>query len=231
MPSPFAQSSYQVRFEWGSAGLARLARADVIIVVDVLRFSSTMADVVTTDRRITLAEAAEFSKNGGSVTATASTLSAQSAGNAEPWEPTVLLGSIRNASAVARAAMTIQERRAARTSVAVIAAGELTPSGEVRFAVEDQLGAGAIIAALTDLGIDHVSPEAVVAGESFRALRRALRHLLGASGSARELADGVPSTQHMQAAGVRPATIDEAAELDGSDTVPQLSGDIFVPFE
>ncbi|PZO55635.1 MAG: phosphosulfolactate phosphohydrolase, partial [Leifsonia xyli] len=46
MPSPFDQSTYQVRLDWGGAGLARLAAADVVVVVDVLRFSSIVIDAV-----------------------------------------------------------------------------------------------------------------------------------------------------------------------------------------
>ena len=41
-PDAFDQSTYQVRLEWGIEGLARLAPADVIVVVDVLRFSTTV---------------------------------------------------------------------------------------------------------------------------------------------------------------------------------------------
>ena len=43
---PFDQSTYQVRLDWGVDGLDRLAPADVVVVVDVLRFSSTVADAV-----------------------------------------------------------------------------------------------------------------------------------------------------------------------------------------
>ncbi|HWU28708.1 MAG TPA: phosphosulfolactate phosphohydrolase, partial [Microbacterium sp.] len=128
------------------------------------------------------------------------------------------------------AVMTLQERRAERTSVTVIAAGERTPAGDLRFAVEDQLGAGAVIAALTDLGIDHSSPDAAVAAEAFRALRRALRHLLSASGSGRELVDGVASTARMVEAGIRPATTEEAAEPDAVDAVPMLRDGSFERF-
>lgn len=211
MPSPFDQSTYQVRHEWGAEGVRRLEPADVVVVVDVLRFSSTMADVTGSVPPIALADARLWSSNG-----------ADAAAAAQREGTTVLLGGIRNAAAVARAVLAVQERRAGRTSVAVIAAGERAPHGTLRFAVEDQLGAGAVIDALTSVGIDHCSPEAAAAGESFRALRPALRHLLSASGSGRELAIGVPSTARMIDRGIRPATVEEAAELDASDGVPEL---------
>ena len=218
MPQPFDQSAYQVRFDWGIPGLERLAAADIVVVVDVLRFSSTLPDAVASGVEVELADAVEWSSNGAAVVTAAS--------DAE----TVLVGGLRNASAVARAVMAIQDRRQQRTSVAVIAAGELTPDGGLRFAIEDQLGAGAIIAALGDLGIDHTSPEAAVAAESARGLRRALRHLLSASGSGRELVDGVASTARMEASGIVPATTAAAAELDAVDVVPVLRDGRFVAF-
>ncbi len=72
----------------------------------------------------------------------------------------VLLGCLRNAAAVADAVLAEQTRRAgARTSIAVIASrrAHCADSSEVRFAVEDQLGAGAVIDALGALGIDHIA--------------------------------------------------------------------------
>lgn len=217
MPTPFDQSTYQVRLDWGVEGLGRLAPADVVVVVDVLRFSSTVADAVASGATVSLADAGEWSRNGAAVAAAAE-------------GATVLLGSVRNAGAVARAIAVEQERRQARTSVAVIAAGELDSAGGLRFAVEDHLGAGAVIAALTDLGIDHTAPDAAVAAEGFRALRRALRHILSASGSAREIADGVPATDRMTAAGLTPTTAADAAELDAIDAVPVLRDGVFVAF-
>ncbi|WP_435742848.1 2-phosphosulfolactate phosphatase [Microbacterium sp. PMB16] len=225
MPSPFDQSTYQVRLDWGIAGLARLAPADIVVVVDVLRFSSTLADAVAAGSEIELADAVEWSSNGAAVVSAASASAV-----AANIETTVFVGGIRNASAVARAVQTVQEQRQARTSVAIIAAGEVDPAGGLRFAVEDQLGAGAIIAALTDLGIDHTAPDAAVAAEGFRALRRALRHLLSASGSARELEIGVPSTARMAASGVVPASTTDAAALDAVDAVPVLRDGRFTRF-
>ena len=228
MPSPFDQSFYQIRCEWGADGLARLAGAapDIVVVVDVLRFSTTVTDAVGRGESVTLDEAAHaVSINGAAVAAAASDLRPA---------PLVLLGCLRNASAVARAVLAEQERRGARTSVAVIAAGELPSTGSgsrdssasgdgsarggPRFAVEDLLGAGAIIDALAELGLDHSSPEAATACEAFRGLRRATRHLLAASGSGRELLDRDARAEVLN-----------AAEVDASDAVPILRGGIFDP--
>ncbi|KJL47504.1 2-phosphosulfolactate phosphatase [Microbacterium hydrocarbonoxydans] len=217
MGSPFDQSTYQVRFEWGTGGLARLAPADVVVVVDVLRFSSTVPDAVASGAAVSLADAQEWSSNGAAVAAAAG-------------DAVVLVGGLRNAAATARAIQVEQERRQQRTSVAVIAAGEKAADGTLRFAVEDQLGAGAVIAALTDLGIDHTAPDAAVAAEGFRALKGALRHLLTASGSARELEIGVASTARMAESGIVPASVAEAASLDSSEVVPMLRDGLFVPF-
>lgn len=211
MPSAFDQSVYQVRLEWGVAGLERLAPSDVVVVVDVLRFSSTVIDAVASGAEVDLRRAQEWSRNGAAVAAAAARTPA-----------TVLVGGIRNASAVARAVQVLQEQRQARTSVAVIAAGETDAAGVLRFAVEDQLGAGAIVAALSALGIDHTAPDAAVAAEGAQALRRAFGHLLSASGSGRELAAGLPATAKMLEAGLTPSTVADAAVLDATDAVPVL---------
>ena len=44
MTTWFEQDGYQVRFDWGQDGAARAgARGDVVVVVDTLRFSTTVA--------------------------------------------------------------------------------------------------------------------------------------------------------------------------------------------
>jgi 2-phosphosulfolactate phosphatase len=104
----------------------------------------------------------------------------------------------------------------------VIAAGELAgrePEAPLRFAVEDQLGAGAVVDALGALGIDHTSPEAAAAGESFRGLRSAVRHLLTASGSGQELLDR----------GSRDEVLNAAA-VDAAKLVPVLRDGAFVAY-
>ena len=136
--------------------------------------------------------------------------------------PTVFLGALRNAAAVARAALAEQTRRGARTSIAVIAAGELAgrePGARLRFAVEDLLGAGAVIDALGALGVDHTSPEAAAACEAFRGLRGAARHLLTASGSGQQLIER----------GARDEVL-AAAAADVSASVPVLRAGAFVAY-
>ncbi len=175
------QSTYQVRAEWGVAGLRRLAPADIVVVVDALRFTTAVTDRVAAGGVVPLDDAAHAVSINGAVVAEA----------AAETGAIVLAGSLRNAKAVADAVLSIQQERGARTSIAVIACGERVArdSADVRFAVEDQLAAGAIISALSDLGIDHTSPEAAVMGEGARALGRACVHLFLASGSGRELVE------------------------------------------
>lgn len=98
-------------------------------------------------------------------------------------EATVLLGSLRNATATAQAVLDEQVARGGRTAINLVLAGD-----EGRFAVEDYLAAGAIGDALSARGIDHTAPDVAVATEGFRPLGRALKHLLSASASGLELA-------------------------------------------
>ncbi|KRA25611.1 phosphosulfolactate phosphohydrolase [Microbacterium sp. Root61] len=208
---PFDQSRYQVRLEWGTEGLARLAPADVVVVVDVLRFSTTVTDAAARGESVPLDESAHAVSINGAVVA------AQAAASGA----VVMLGSLRNASAVAEAILAEQQRRGERTSVAVIACGERADRADstaLRFAVEDQLGAGAVIDALAVRGIDHSSPEAAVACEGFRGLRAAVRHLLTASGSGQELIER----------NLRPDVL-AAAEVDATDAVPVLRDGVFCP--
>ncbi|KTS12860.1 MULTISPECIES: 2-phosphosulfolactate phosphatase [Microbacterium] len=204
-PTPHAQANYQVRLDWGRPGLDRLAPADVVILVQTLGLS---ADALTA------IEAGATLPVEGLPTAA---LVRAAAGDAAE----VLVGGIRNARAVADRVLEIQTARAARTSIALIAVGYPDgPDAEtLRFAVDDLLGAGAVIAALGDLGIDHASPDAALAGEGYRALRGAARHLLSASGTGRSLtdagrADVVQAAAARDAASVVPTLIDDAFRAD-----------------
>lgn len=206
--SPFDQHRYQVRHEWGVDGLLRLAPADIVVVVDVLGCSSEVIEAVARGERISLEAHHDGPRNGAAVAEAATRTGA-----------VVMIGALRNASAVAAAVLAEQRRRGIRTSIAIVAAGERVSRDEgapVRFAVEDQLGAGAVVDALVALGVDHTSPEAAAAGEAFRGLRGAARHLLTASGSGQELL----------AAG-RGDEVLSAAAVDAASVVPVLRGGAF----
>jgi 2-phosphosulfolactate phosphatase len=125
----------------------------------------------------------------------------------------VLAGCLRNATAIARW-LEHHGFSTADRPAAIVAAGEHWPGGEPRPALEDLLGAGAIIAALTPQA--GRSPEAAAAEALWRACR----------GRAREFLAGCTSGLELTAAGyVTDITL--AAEHDAQDTVPLLSGRAF----
>ena len=105
----------------------------------------------------------------------------------------VVLGSIQNRSALADWALQRQGDLGDRFTIAVIAAGEPRADGSLRFAVEDLLGAGAVIDALADVGIDYCSPESAAASAAFTGLRNATSHLISSSASGQAL--GRPAVQ------------------------------------
>jgi 2-phosphosulfolactate phosphatase len=112
-------------------------------------------------------------------------------------------GCLRNASAVAAAAMAVGG------PVAIVPAGERWPGDTLRVAAEDALGAGAIAAALPP---QARSPEAQLAVVQFAAARdRGLLDVLAATASGLELvADGYG------------ADVELAAALDTSSVAPRL---------
>lgn len=103
-------------------------------------------------------------------------------------------------------------------TLAVVAAGERWPDGSLRPAVEDLWGAGALLAALADLGVGGLSPEAEVARAAFGAVAGDLRGRLHACASGAELAR----------AGFA-ADVDAAAALDTADLVPRLRDGVLAP--
>lgn len=105
---------------------------------------------------------------------------------AEPVPAAARVTALADAAEFARWCLAEQERLGGRFRIAVVAAGATQPDGSLRFAVEDLLGAGALIDAIAELGIDHQSPEAAAAAAAYTGLRNATRHLVNASVSARE---------------------------------------------
>lgn len=128
----------------------------------------------------------------------------------------VCLGAcLRNATAVAS---WIGDRRprGAKT-VAVIAAGERWPGGELRPAAEDAWGAGAVIAQLAAHGWSGLSPEAELARAAYESVQGRERELLLDCASGRELVEQ----------GYR-ADVEIAAEVGSSYSVSLLENQRFV---
>jgi len=125
----------------------------------------------------------------------------------------VLAGCLRNATAVARWLRDHDFGRPGRPA-AIIAAGERWPAGELRPALEDLLGAGAIIAALGRPRA--LSPEAAAARAAWRVQRRDIADVI------RRCASG----QELIAAG-HAADVDLAARHDAQATVPLLTAGAF----
>ncbi|HEY6538858.1 MAG TPA: 2-phosphosulfolactate phosphatase [Candidatus Dormibacteraeota bacterium] len=208
------QAGYTVRFGWGPVGAAVLAPgSDVIIVVDVITFSTAVAVAVERGCLVyphawdPVAARARAEELGARVAVSRSAVSEQepyslspgslsrapagqalvlpspngSAISAElaPGPALVLAGSLRNAFAVARLA-----RRQGQV-ISIVAAGERWADGGLDLALEDMIGAGAIIDGLRRR---RRSPEAAAAAAVFRQARhQGLRQVLRECVSGREM--------------------------------------------
>jgi len=133
---------------------------------------------------------------------------------------TIVAGCLRNARAVAA---WLAPQVVAGRSVAVIAAGERWEQDDsLRPAIEDHLGAGAILAALTELGHDDVlSPEARSAADLFVAVADA--------GRLDAFMHDCVGGRELVAKGFAAADVDVAAQVDASTTVPVLVDGAFAP--
>ncbi|TDC45765.1 hypothetical protein E1212_28315 [Jiangella ureilytica] len=128
-------------------------------------------------------------------------------------EVAVVAGCLRNAAAVGRW-LTASGYGTADRPVAVIPAGEAWPDGRLRPALEDLLGAGAIVAAMTSADPSPEARAAHAAVDAVGDLPAALRECA----SGRELIDdGFPEDVAI------------AAERDVTDVVPVLTGGAFSP--
>ncbi len=199
--------------EWGLSGVSALKpKADVFIVVDVLSFS-TCVDVACAngasvfpfpihDREAAAKEAKRLgaklagkrSDPDAEFSLSAPTLQSIQAGTRlllpSPngshisflaGDKTVFAGCLRNASVVAAAAT----RLAGNGTLAIIPAGERWNDGSLRPAIEDILGAGAIISELRG----SLSAEAMVARDAFFSARADLADRLRTSVSGVELSE------------------------------------------
>ncbi|ANS67303.1 phosphosulfolactate phosphohydrolase-like enzyme [Streptomyces lincolnensis] len=130
----------------------------------------------------------------------------------------VIAASLRNATAVGNW-LAAHGYGTPDHPVAVIAAGERWPDDSLRPALEDLLGAGAVIDTLRrQTGGATLSPEAATAATAFRHTED-IKAALTACASGRELIEGG-----------FPEDVTVAAEFDASPTVPVLTnGEAFTP--
>ncbi|WP_310962940.1 2-phosphosulfolactate phosphatase [Nocardioides terrisoli] len=250
IPRAHRQDLAPIRFGWGLAAANALARdVDVAVVVDVLSFTTTTtvaldagatviplrwrderAEAVAREAGAVLAVGRSTAHDGqvslspagmrrharaGQTIALPSPNGATIARALTDRAATCVAGCLRNAPAVGR---WIHEIGAER--VVVVAAGERWPDDTLRPADEDLWGAGAVLAALHDLGHRAQSVEADTARASYLALGSPewVRAALHRCASGRELADS----------GFK-ADVDVAAEVGASTAVPVLRRDRFEP--
>lgn len=232
-PLLYAQSGYDLRCEWGLAGVLALApHCAAVIIVDVLSFC-TCVDVAVGRGAAVLpfasaepAEAAAFAAQQGAVLASrrgapgAYSLSPASLRGIPAGTRLVLPspnGSTLSLAAAERPVFAGCLRNAAAVARAAAALGKriaVIPAGErwradhtLRPAFEDLLGAGAILSHLPG----RRSPEAEAAVAAYHAARPRLADLLAGCSSGLELS----------AAGYD-EDVRLAAELDVSSCAPRL---------
>jgi 2-phosphosulfolactate phosphatase len=240
------QSGHRVRFDWGPTGAAAIsAGADVAVVVDVLSFTTTLTVAVERGVTVLPfawkdERAAAYADERGATLAVGRLEARQLGGSAVSLSPadlstvtgvdrlvlpspngsticarlasggsTVVGACLRNRTAVA-----VHLHGAGR--VAVVAAGERWPDGSLRPCAEDLWGAGAVLAALVDLGVDDLSPEARLAEAAYRAVEPDLPAALAACAGGLEL----------EAIGFG-ADVEVAARTDVTEVVPLLGDDGF----
>ncbi|HEX8865650.1 MAG TPA: 2-phosphosulfolactate phosphatase [Lentzea sp.] len=175
----FAQEGYRLKLEWGPEGVDVLRGCDVLVVVDVLSFTTSVDLVVGnggqvrpsrwaprkgTLRPASLVDATGLvelpSPNGSNLCALA----------AETGKH-VLAACLRNAAAVAKRAAELGDTIGVipggeRWGITMAGAGE--SFGPLRPCVEDYLGAGAVLAALSEMALPgSASPEAQLAVTAF----------------------------------------------------------------
>ncbi len=236
---PFDQHGFKGRLEWGPAGVRALAgQVDLVVVVDVLSFSTSVTVAIEQGARVMPVGAREGSlidraRALGAILAAADrrapgpSLSPASLERLRKGDLVVLPSPTGGRCAVEAAAagpMVVAGclRNASAVarlvaghggSVAVIAAGEAWEDGSLRPATEDLIGAGAALAGLEPATL---SPEGRSAVAAFRAARSRLRTVLLESASGRELV----------AAGFS-RDVELAADLDATELVAVLVDGVF----
>jgi 2-phosphosulfolactate phosphatase len=234
----FDQSDFPIRCEWGLEAVNRLApTSDVVVIVDIISFTSSVDVAVSRGGRVypyrgSAEGLAEFARSLGAILANSSrkdpagfSLAPSSMLRLPPGSAVVLpslngstlslatgntptfAGCLRNAGAVAAACASLGQR------ITIIPAGERWGDGSLRPALEDWLGAGAILHALqgSHLPPGSVSPEAQAAAAAFIHFREILFNTLATCGSGKEAAN-LGSIEDIRL----------AADLDASTIAPLL---------
>lgn len=237
--SVYDRQQFDVRCEWGSQGLSSLAPSDVVVIVDVLSFSTSVEIAVTRgvtvfpypsdrespagyadERSALLAE--KRSAEPGVLSLSPSSLVDAAAGtrlvlpspNGSALSFQAANSGARVIAGCLRNASAVAALAAANGgSVAVIPAGERWPDGSLRPAFEDMVGAGAIIRGLPG----RRSPEAQSAVAAFEDAQPELAERLRDCSSGRELIERGFA-----------ADVELAAQLNVSQVVPVLEDDAFV---
>lgn len=230
----YDQSEFALRLGWGEHGVTALGPgSDVVIIVDILSFS-TAVDVAVSRGSVVF----PFGQRGASAVAFAQQQQAELADMGQRYSlapasmqtlpsgtrlilPSpngstlttlaganiVVTGCLRNYRAVAHFAQALGQ------SIAVIAAGERWPDRSLRPALEDLIGAGAILSELHGT----LSPEAQAATAVFHQAQPDLLATLLACSSGKELVQkGLIESVKL------------AAELGSSTAVPYLQDGAYV---
>lgn len=215
----FNQFPYETKLEWGRRGAREAAeRGDIVVIVDVLSFSSTVvsalsagaiifpyppdldgkmyADSIGAEYILGRAEAARkgrptlspvtFNEEHRDKQYVLSSLNGAYCTWIASRVPALLIGALLNASAVASAAEKLQQETGA--AITVVPSGEMWSGtrdheDRLRPAIEDYLGAGAILASLSG----EKSPEAEVCAGAYVSSAGRIQELIWDCGSGREL--------------------------------------------
>ena len=234
----YNQREFDIKLEWGVRGVEELlSESDVIVIVDVLSFS-TCVDIATNNGAIIFpyrwkdesainyarslkAELADFTRkytDGYSLSPTSMTnikaqtrlvLPSPNGSSLTQATKTIptLCGSLRNAKAVGEFAVRLGKR------VSVIPAGEQWTNDTLRPAFEDLLGAGAIISYLKG----KLSPESKAAFSVFQNSKTTISEEVRNCSSGKELVErGFEKDLYL------------ACDLNASDNVPLLTQGSYV---
>ncbi|MEU4352050.1 2-phosphosulfolactate phosphatase [Streptomyces sp. NPDC023838] len=245
------QAGHGVRFEWGPAGAALLAKdAACLVVVDVLSFTTSVTVAVESgtqvfpyrwrdETAVVFADELDASLAVGrsKATETSPWSLSPAALRRAPFTPRLVLPSpngstiaaaaggsmvvavsLRNSAAVGRW-LADRGYGTAERPVVVIASGERWPDGSLRAALEDLLGAGAVIAALRRCGRDRLSPEAAMAAAVFDGVPNVGVAVADCSSGRELIAWGYGDDVAI------------ATELDACEVVPVLTGGAFTAAE